>query len=140
MNATTNRFNRSFDDDPIRDGSEYIVADLGGGVTVRAFIEHDGFQRPDDEDDWATAEDIESFYRDEWHYCEMYLSVYLGEACIEEAVACMTGIAVGRDGDGEHLTDVANELLNQTDVALIVRDHAAKATAAARAMKQGGAS
>ena len=136
MNTTANKFRSGFDDDPILDGSEYIVADLGGGVTVRAYVEHDPYMRPDGEE-WATAEDVASFDRDEWRYCEMFLNVYLDAVCIEEATACMTAIAVGREGDGDHLTDVANELLAQTDVAQIVRDHAAKA-AAARAWTMGG--
>ena len=36
MNTTENRFKTTFDNWPILDGSRYIEADLGAGVTVRA--------------------------------------------------------------------------------------------------------
>lgn len=136
MKTTTNRFDAAFGDDPTLDGGEYIKADLGGGVTVRAYVEYDPFTQPGE---WADEAELAAWNRDEWHFCEMTLNVYLDRVCLAENAAGLSGIAVGRDGDGEHLTEQANELLRQVDAAGIVAEFAKRATAAARAMKKGGA-
>lgn len=131
MNATENRFNASFDDEPILDGCEYIKADLGSGVTVRAYVEFDHFTTPDE--NYGDAEIRESWNRDEWRFCELALHVYLDDACIEENAANLCGIATG---DGGYLTERANDLLGEIDVRQIVSDFAKRATAAAEAMKK----
>jgi hypothetical protein len=134
MNATTNRFKSGFDNWPILDGREYIEADLGGGVTVRAYIEIDQFAQPGE---WATEEDIKAFNEDRLRFCDMSLHVYIDGACIEENVATLgeIGITEDSDTDGDYLTECANDLLSQTDVAAIVGGFAKKATAAAKALK-----
>lgn len=136
MNTTKNRFDAGFDDDPTLDGGVYIKADLEAGVTVRAYVEHDPFTQPGD---WADDAELAAWNRDEWRFCEMTLNVYLDGVCLAENAAALSGIAVGRDGDGEHLTEQANELLRQVDATGIVAAFAKRATAAARAMKKGGA-
>lgn len=130
MNATENRFNASFDDEPILDGREYIKADLGHGVTVRAYVEFDQFTTPDK--NYGDEAIRESWSRDEWRFCELALHVYLDDACIEENAANLCGIATG---DGDYLTERANDLLSEIDVASIVAGFAKQATAAARKLK-----
>lgn len=136
MNATTNRFKSSFDNCPTLDGSEYIEADLGGGVTVRARIEHDPYAEPDPDD----PQDVEAFNNDTLHYCTLTLNVYIGGACVKRGAGVMYQIGIEEDGDnvGNYLTEYANELLAEADVAGIVAGFAKKATAAARKMKKGG--
>ena len=130
MNATENRFNASFDDEPILDGCEYIKADLGSGVTVRAYVEFDQFTTLDE--NYGDEAIREAWNRDEWRFCKLALHVYLDDACIEENAANLCGIATG---DGDYLTERANDLLGEIDVQRIVADFAKKATTAARAMK-----
>lgn len=122
MNTTANRFRRSFDDDPILDGSDYIAADLGKGVTVRAYVETSDADRLDG-DCW-TAEEIAAWERGEWQLCEMTLHVYLAGNLIERDVATLCGIDA-RDGD--YLTEKANELLAQIDIRQAVSDVASAA-------------
>ena len=130
MNATENRFNASFDDEPILDGREYIKADLGHGVTVRAYVEFDQFTALDK--NYGDEAIREAWNRDEWRFCELALHVYLDDACIEENAANLCGIATG---DGDYLTERANDLLSEIDVASIVAGFAKQATAAARKLK-----
>jgi hypothetical protein len=131
MNATENRFSASFDDEPILDGREYIKADVGSGVTVRAYVEFDQFTTPDE--NYGDAAIREAWNRDEWRFCELALHVYLDGVCIEENAANLCGIATG---DGDYLTERANDLIGEIDVRQIVEGFAKKATAAARAMKK----
>ena len=131
MNATENRFSASFDDEPILDGREYIKADLGGGVTVRAYVEFDQFTTPDE--NYGDAAIREAWNRDEWRFCELALNVYIDDACIEENAANLCGIATG---DGDYLTERANDLLGEIDVRQIVADFAKRAAAAAAAMQK----
>ena len=132
MNTTANRFKMTFDNWPILDGSRYIEADLGAGVTVRAYVELDQYARPDDD------EDIPAYLADTLRFCELALNVYIDGACIEEDAAKLSHIAIAdnNDNDGDYLTEAANDLLNQIDLAGIVGDFAAKAAAAAKAMKK----
>lgn len=130
MNATENRFGASFDDEPILDGREYIKADLGSGVTVRAYVEFDHATTPDEH--YGDAEIRAAWSRDEWRFCELALHVYIDGACIEENAANLCGIATG---DGDYLTERANDLLGEIDVRQIVADFAKRATAAARKLK-----
>lgn len=129
MNTTANRFKATFDNWPILDGSEYIEADLGAGVTVRAYVELDQFSRPCSEDD------LPAFNADTLRFCELALNVYIDGKCIEEDAANLCGIMIAEDNDsdGDYLTEAANGLLNQIDVAGIVREFAEKAAAAAAA-------
>ena len=131
MNATDNRFSASFDDEPILDGREYIKADLGSGVTVRAYVEFDQFTEPGE--DYGDEAIREAWRRDEWRFCELALHVYLDGACIEENAANLCGIATG---DGDYLTERANDLLGEIDVRQIVADFAERAATAAAAMKK----
>jgi hypothetical protein len=130
MNTTSNRFKTAFDNWPILDGREYIEADLGAGVTVRAYVELDQFTEPqeDDRDDY-NAERL--------RYCELALNVYINGACIEEDAANLCGIGITEDGDddGEYLTERANDLLGEIDIADIVGGFAKQAAAAARKLK-----
>jgi hypothetical protein len=137
MTTTANRFKTTFDNWPILDGREYIEADLGAGVTVRAYVELDQCASPDDDN----AEDVELFNADKLRYCTMQLSVYVSGACIEHGAASLYQIGIEEDGDnnGNYLTECANDLLDQIDVAGIVGDFAKKATVAAKATKKGGA-
>lgn len=130
MNATENRFSASFDDEPILDGREYIKADLGSGVTVRAYVEFDQFTTPDE--NYGDEAIREAWNRDEWRFCELALHVYLDDACIKENAANLCGIATG---DGEYLTERANDLLGEIDVHGIVAEFAKKAAKAAREIK-----
>lgn len=132
MNATKNRFSSSFDDWPVLDGREYIKADLGHGVTVRAYVELDQFASPDE--GWATEEDIKAFNEDRLRFCELALNVYLDDVCIEKDAAnlCSIGIMEDDETSGDYLTERANELLDQIDVAGIIGGFAKQATAAAR--------
>lgn len=130
MNATENRFGASFADEPILDGREYLKADLGGGVTVRAYVEFDQFTTPDE--NYGDEAIREAWSRDEWRFCELALHVYLDGACIEENAANLCGIATG---DGDYLTERANDLLGEIDVQGIVADFAKRAAKAAREMK-----
>jgi hypothetical protein len=131
MNTTANRFKTTFDNWPILDGSRYIEADLGAGVTVRAYVELDQFSRPYSEND------LPAFNADTLRFCELALNVYIDGTCIEEDAANLCGIMIAEDNDsdGDYLTEAANDLLNQIDLAGIVGDFAEKATAAAKAMK-----
>jgi hypothetical protein len=136
MNTTANRFKTQFDNSPILDGREYIEAGLGGGVTVRAYIELDQYASPDEDN----AEDVALFNADKLRYCKVQLNVYAGGACIEQGAASLYQIGIEEDGDnsGAYLTECANDLLDQIDLAEIVGDFAKKAAAAAKAMKKGG--
>jgi hypothetical protein len=134
MNTTANRFKAAFDNWPILAGSEYIEADLGAGVTVRAYVELDQFARP------YNADDLPAFNADTLRFCELALHVYIGGECIERDAAnlCNIGIAEehGSNSNSDYLTEAANDLLDQIDLVGIVGDFAKKATAAAKAMKK----
>ena len=134
MNATTNRFKSGFDNWPILDGREYIEADLGGGVTVRAYIEIDQFAGPGE---WATEEQVQAFNEDRLRFADMSLHVYIDGACIEENVATLGSIVITEDSDsdGGYLTERANDLLSEIDVAAIVGGFAEKAAEALKALK-----
>ncbi len=138
MDATANRFKSGFDNWPILDGREYIEADLGAGVTVRAYVELDQFASPSDS--WASEEDIKAFNEDRLRFCELALNVYVGGVCIETDAAnlCSIGIMDDDETSGEYLTERANELLDQVDVAGIVGGFAKQATAAARKLRAAG--
>jgi hypothetical protein len=131
MNTTANRFKTTFGNWPILDGSEYIEADLGAGVTVRAYVELDQFAQP------YNADDLPAFNADTLRFCELALNVYIDGARIERDAACLCEIMIAEDNDsdGDYLTEAANDLLNQIDLAGIVGDFAVKAAAAAKAMK-----
>jgi len=134
MNTTANRFKTTFDNWPILDGNRYIEADLGAGVTVRAYVELDQFAQP------HFADDLPAFNADTLRFCELALNVYIDGACIEQDAAnlCHIGIAEehgGNTSNSDYLTECANDLLDQIDLAGIVGDFAKKATAAAKAMK-----
>lgn len=133
MNATKNRFSSSFDNEPILDGGEYIEADLGGSVTARAYIEHDPYAEPDADDPL----DVEAFNADRLHYCTLTLNVYVDGACIKRGAGVMYQIGIDDDGDnvGNYLTDYANELLDEADIAGIVIAFSQKASKAARSVK-----
>jgi len=113
MTTTANRFKTTFDNWPILDGSRYIEADLGAGVTVRAYVELDQYARPDD------AEDVPAYLADTLRFSELALNVYIGGECIEEDAAnlCHIGIDEDGDGNGDYLTECANDLLDQIDLA-----------------------
>lgn len=125
METTSNRFSASFDDDPLLDGSEYIEADLGRGVTVRCYLTSDS-------DSTCDLDELAILGDDEWQFCAMHLSVYVGGACIAPAEDGCGGMVCGRDGDGDYLTERANQLLADAEetIAGIVRNHAAAAAAA----------
>ena len=72
MNTTANRFKTTFDNWPILDGSRYIEADMGAGVTVRAYVELDQFAQP------YSADDLPAFNADTLRFCELALNVYIG--------------------------------------------------------------
>lgn len=133
-----NRFKQAFDNWPILDGREYIEADLGAGVTVRAYVELDQFAGPCD-NGTGDSEDIQAFNEDRLRFCELALNVYIGAACIEENAANLCGIGIMEDDDtsGEYLTERANELLDQLDLSGIVGGFAKQATAAARKLRKG---
>ena len=135
MNTTANRFKTTFDNWPILDGSRYIEADMGAGVTVRAYVELDQFAQP------YSADDLPAFNADTLRFCELALNVYIGGECIEKDAANLCNIAIaeehgGNTSNGDYLTEAANDLLDQIDLAGIVGDFAKKATAAAKAMKK----
>lgn len=136
MNATANRFKSEFDNWPILDGSEYIEADLGAGVAVRAYAIHDPYAKPEEDD----PEDVAAFNNDTLHFCFLRLNVYVAGRCIKKAAASLhqIGIDESSDNNGSNLTDCANELLDEIDLAGIVGEFAKKAAAAAKAMKKGG--
>jgi hypothetical protein len=130
MNTTANRFKTTFCNSPILDGGEFIEADLGAGVTVRAYVKHNPFAQP-------CEADLPAFNADDLRFCDMALHVYIDGARIERDAACLSEITIAEDNDsdGDYLTEAANDLLNQIDLAGIVGDFAAKAAAAAKAMK-----
>lgn len=134
MNATSNKFKASFCNWPSLYGDEYIEADLGGGVTVRAYVEHDPYANPEPDN----AEDVEAFNADRLRYCTMTLNVYIDGQCIARGVAALYQIGVDEDGDnnGNYLTECANDLLDQIDIAKIVAGFAKKAADAARAVRR----
>jgi hypothetical protein len=136
MTMTANRFQTEFDNCPILDGCEYIEADLGAGVTVRAYASHDPYAKPEDDD----PEDVAAFNNDTLHFCILRLNVYVAGKCIKKAAASLhqIGIDESSDNNGSNLTDCANELLDEIDLAGIVGDFAKKAAVAAKAMKKGG--
>ena len=67
----------------------------------------------------------------------MTLNVYIDGACIEHGAAALYQIGVEEDGDGtgDYLTECANDLLDQIDIASIVGGFAKQAAAAARKLK-----
>jgi hypothetical protein len=129
MNTTSNRFKSGFGKYPILDGREYIEADMGFGVTVRAYVELDQFAEPNA---WQLAD----YNADRLRFCELVLNVYIGDACIEKDAANLCGIGFmdGTD-DCDYLTERANDLLGEIDIAGIVGGFAKQAAAAARKLK-----
>lgn len=133
VDATKNRFKSSFDNWPILDGREYIEADLGASVTVRAYVELDQYATPEAD----RPDDIAAFDADRLRYCSMKLNVYLNGACVERSATSLHQIGIDEDADNNsgYLTECANDLLDQIDVAAIIGGFAKQATAAARKLK-----
>lgn len=134
MNATNteNQFDTSF-----ASGGYEITKDYGSGLVVIAGLTSDPSEIPDPE--VYNAADTAAWERDEWRFWDMWIAVMVGGLVIRRAYV-LGGIDCVDDGyrNDAHLDSIANEQLRQMDVAGIVRDFAAKVTAAAEAA--GGAS
>jgi hypothetical protein len=114
-----------------------IEADLGGGVTAVACLEHDSVATPD-EFDCYTARDIREFNAGDWYYGTVTLKVAVKGTTVGRYLAAIGAVEIRPDrGDGfDAAVEAAEELLEECPVAKIVGDFAKKATAAALAMKK----
>lgn len=79
-----------------------------GVFEIRATIHADERSRPDD---WDSAEGYrKSWERNEWFFCGVVLSLWLGDVCVEKHAASLWGLECNYLGN-EHLNEVAQELL-----------------------------
>lgn len=113
-----------------------IEADLGGGVTAVACLEHDSVATPDEFDCYSAA-DLREFEAGDWYYGTVTLKVAVNGMIVGRSLAAIGAVEIRPDrGDGfDAAVEAAEELLEECPVAKIVGDFAKQATAAARAMK-----
>jgi len=99
------------------------------GFDVTARIEYDQDYRIDDDDCHNPDQDVtgcddeqqakliearEAYFRDEWTYCGVVLSVSRNGVELDDHAASLWGIEMNYPGsDNSYLTDVANQLLNE---------------------------
>lgn len=118
-----------------------IEADLGGGVTAVAFLEHDSVATPDEFDCYNAAE-LRGFADGDWYYGTVTLKVAVNGVIVGRYLLCIGGIEVHPDRDDgfDAAVEAAEELLEECPVARIVADFAKAASKAARATKKGASS
>lgn len=129
-----NRFNRSFRDDPILDGSDWIEAVLVPGVEVLAVVKYDPDTTPGEAED---AESIAAWKRDEWRYCDIVLKIRVNGVCIDDGFAYLGGVDAR---DGEYITERANDLLsdNEDEILFIVGTFARKVARIGKVLREMG--
>ncbi|MGE0278330.1 MAG: hypothetical protein AB7R40_23285 [Nitrospiraceae bacterium] len=121
-----------------------ITCDVGPfEVTARIEYDHDYRIGDDDVHNADNATDAErdrienalrAYYRDEWFYCGLVLSVSLNDHVIEDHAASLWGIEANYPGsDNAYLLEVANDLLPEAmDVARATLDNIVAAYMAER--------
>jgi hypothetical protein len=116
------------------------VEGLHSGFRFVATIRHDGTTTLDDDDSHNTDTNVtgcnpeqqakliaarEAWARDEWFYCGVVLSVYVGETLLAHPAASLWGIEANYPGsDNAYLQEIANELAEEA-LPLAVRAAAA---------------
>ena len=82
-----------------------------GPFTIRATLVADTDSRPDDFDCYD-ADAIAAWRNDDWGYVGVVLSVWLDDACLDDACAGLWGVEVNcPDSDNTYLATCANEML-----------------------------
>lgn len=119
-------------DTSFADGGFEITKDYGSGLVVVAGVTSDPHEVPDPE--VYNAADIAAWERGEWTFWDMWFAVKVAGLVIRRVVV-LGGIDCVDDDyrNDDHLDSIANDQLRQLDVAGIVRDFAAKVTAASEA-------
>jgi len=113
-----------------------IEADLGGGVTAIAHLEHDSIATPD-EFDCYTARQIREFNAGDWYYGTVTLKVAVNGVVVGRYLAAIGAVEIHPDrGDGfDAAVEAAEELLEECPIAKIVRDFAKTVAKAAKSLK-----
>ena len=116
-----------------------IEADLGGGVTAVAFLEHDSVATPDEFDCYNAAE-LRGFADGDWYYGTVTLKVAVNGVIVGRYLSCIGAVEIHPDRDDgfDAAVESAAELLEECPVEEIVGRFAKQMAKAARAMKQGG--
>ena len=80
------------------------------GFVIRATISEDCDSTPEDFDCY-TGEEIEQWYRDNWFFCGIVLSVYKAGVCLSANAASLWGVECNfPDVSNDYLSDIMREL------------------------------
>jgi hypothetical protein len=128
------QFDRVFDG---RNHREEIAADLGGGFTAVATLEHESVTTPSDWDEGTfTAEELAGYEAGDWYYGTVTLRIeFRGERIA--AAGCIGGIEIHPDDEGGFAaaTEAAEELLEECDTTKMVAGYAKRVARAAKRLK-----
>lgn len=96
---------------------DYIEFHLDREFTVRATIEHDADTSPADYDCYGD-EDAAAWRNEDWFYCGVVLSIWVGDDCFREHATSLWAVEANIGTDNAYLREVANELLPEAMSAL----------------------
>lgn len=109
-----------------------ITADLGGGFTAVASLEHESMTTPDEFDCYNAAE-LAAYEAGEWYYGTVTLRIEFRGARVARA-GCIGGVEIHPDDEDGYAaaTEAAEELLNECDTKAVIAKYARGVARAAR--------
>ena len=107
---TTRKFDFSFDS-YVCEG-DYLQTEIDG-ITFLAMLERDEYSHVNDFECYSDHA-RKAWFNNEWFYCTIYIGVRKNGTLIDSHVVSLSGIEANYpESDNAHLTEVADELLNE---------------------------
>ena len=98
-----------------------IKADVTDKLQLVATLVYDDQCQPTDFDCYEEA-DIERWKNDEWHFVGVVLSLQSHDGTIKRNLGSLWGNEANLIDNNDHLTDVANELIDEREIVTELRD------------------
>jgi hypothetical protein len=98
-----------------------IKADITDKIQLVATLVFDDHCQPTDFDCYEEA-DIERWKNDDWHFVGVVLSLQSHDGTIKRNLGSLWGNEANLIDNNDHLTDVANELIDEREIVTELRD------------------
>jgi hypothetical protein len=98
-----------------------IKADITDKIQLVATLVFDDHCQPTDFDCYEEA-DIKRWKNDEWHFVGVVLSLQSHDGTIKRNLGSLWGNEANLIDNNDHLTDVANELIDEREIVTELRD------------------
>lgn len=98
-----------------------ITADVTDQMQLVATLVYDDQCQPTDFDYYEEA-DIERWKNDEWHFVGIVLSIQSHDGMLHTRLDSLWGNEANLGDNNDHLTDVANELIDERDIVDALRN------------------